>query len=936
MTDSIQDRRTVFTGDTAAGKFLDKWDREVPPERRTYGVKVCLAGAEGKGFRDGLYRVGVRHILVSYYYLRKWLSKHSVEEISTDLGRFDYVILDSGGFTLLKEAKLNPEMAVDVRGYAEEYYSEVKRIGHLFSMCAEVDLPDKIGIDYSEGIKKELLSGGIQIVPVMQGQPIEYFDRLEWFETYPYIAVGSACIGPPKFKGWLRDVFLKGQACGNLFHGFGATTDEVLAKHQFFSVDSSVGAGSYVWVEKGGAVSRVRIGDLYQEVGESHRVGHEGRAEAEGYRTLTLAYEDGVAIQKWSRLKSVVRHDVKKPRVLIKVQGGRSIEATSDHSLFKMDKTGRLFEVKPSDLRVGDWIVCQGKGSWIGRGLDRLVIDVDLPREARGRKWPSRTASVEFGLDVSLLELMGFWIGDGSYTGETSMSFSCGEHREPVIRVEKFAGSIERKATVSSKNDVSVSHHRIVRAWRKLGFGEGAARKKLPGWFWSLSEGQACSVLRGLFTADGSGGEKPYLATNSEELAHQVQDALLQLGIFSGKSLAGENHRVTISDSASKERFKSKVGFFVEEKQESVLVKDVRGGRHSEIPAELCYGPRYSDGKPVYSNRVSRDIAAHFCDTDILSSEVVFLPIVGMEELSLEMSDVYDLEVPDTQRFIANGIVAHNTTWLDGGKFGTTMIYENGRLRYYDMEHKAVRNKYKRMFEENGLVFNDIKDDKALEVNMMNAVAWRQLGEGLKYDTRNSYWLTEEEKNAAADIRTAIYNENGLIDRSKSIVRAEVRRHEIQKDARRDDRVHEPLHCDLCLMVGKCPRYKKGSTCGFDINLQIETEQDLHNAMKVLFEAAFGRVMNGMLFEKLHGGSLDKNVSSELRNVVGIIKDLREIYSPKTARGNGDEGESFTLSGKASSGGVLSQMLSKVFGAEEDIGAEGETINVTPVRETQE
>lgn len=513
MADSGRSINELFLGDTQVGRFIDKWDREVPPERRTYGVKVCLAGAEGKGFRDGLYRVGVRHILVSYYYLKSWLSKHSVEEIAIDLGRFDYVILDSGGFTLIQEAKQKENMTVDVRGYAEEYYAELRRIGHLFSMCAEVDLPDKVGIDYSEGVKRELLSGGIQIVPVMQGQPIEYFERLGWFETYPYIAVGSACIGPSKFKGWLRDVFLKGQACGNLFHGFGATTDEVLSKNSFYSTDS--------------------------------------------------------------------------------------------------------------------------------------------------------------------------------------------------------------------------------------------------------------------------------------------------------------------------------------------------------------------------------------------------------------------------------------TTWLDGGKFGTTMIYENGRLRYYDMEHKAVRNKYKRMFEENGLVFNDIKDDKALEVNMMNAVAWRQLGEGLKYDTRNSYWLSDDERKKAADIRVEIYNENGLIDRSKSIIRADVRRKEVLKDARRDDRVHEPLHCDICNFVGKCPRYKRGSTCGYDVNLQIETEQDLHNAMKVLFEAAFGRVMNGILFEKLHGGVLDKNVSSELRNVVGIIKDLREIYRPKTARGE-DEGESFTLTGKASSGGVLSQMLSKVFGSEDENLPDGETINVTPTRETQE
>lgn len=519
MTDSTDKKNAIFTGDTPVGKFLDKWDRDVPPERRTYGVKVCLAGAEGKSFRDGLYRVGVRHILVSYFYLRKWLKKHSVEEISTDLGRFDYVILDSGGFTLLQERKDREEKgeqasddAVSVRDYAEEYYEELKRIGHLFSMCAEVDLPSDVGVDFSEGIKRELVSGGVPIVPVMQGQPVAHFEKLGWFETYPYIAVGSAVIGKPKYRGWIRDVFLKGQACGNLFHGFGATTDEVLTKGQFYSVDS--------------------------------------------------------------------------------------------------------------------------------------------------------------------------------------------------------------------------------------------------------------------------------------------------------------------------------------------------------------------------------------------------------------------------------------TTWLDGGKFGTTMVYENGRLRYYDMDQKSVRRRYQHMFEENGLVFRDIIDDKPLEVNMMNAVAWRQLGEGLKYDVRNSYWLTDEEKKTATEIKVAIYDKNGLIDRDQSIVRAEARRGEIQTDPRRDDRVHEPIHCDLCVMVGKCPRYQAGKTCGFDINLRIENEQDLHNAMKVLLEAAYGRTMTGLLFEKLQGGVLDKNVSAEFKNMVGLIKDLREIYRPRTAMG--EEGESFSISGKASSGGVLTQMLSQVFGGGDAEEEDGKTINVTPERDTQE
>jgi hypothetical protein len=510
-------RDSVFAGDSPIGRHLARWDRDIPQEKRTYGVKVCLAGGEGKSFRDGLYRVGVRHLLASYLYMRNWLKKHSVEEIEKDLGRFDYLILDSGGFTLLKERKKNPDFGVkmDVREYAEEYYTELKRIGHLFSMCAEVDLPSEVGVDYGEAMKRELISGGVPIVPVMQGQPIEYFKKLKWFDNFPYIAIGSAVIGKGDYKGWLRDVFKIGKENGNIFHGFGATAEDVLFKGQFYSVDS--------------------------------------------------------------------------------------------------------------------------------------------------------------------------------------------------------------------------------------------------------------------------------------------------------------------------------------------------------------------------------------------------------------------------------------TTWIDGGKYGTTMIYENGRIRYYDMESKSIRKKYKRMFEENGIVFADIMKDKAFEVNMMNAVAWRQLGEGLKYDVRNSYWLTEEEREAATTIKESVYNKDGLIDRSQSIARAQLRRSNIKRDPRRDDRIHEPINCSTCFFEGKCPRYKPGAPCGFDMNLQIESEIDLHRVMKSLVETAYGRVMNGVLFEKLHGGSLDKNVSAELKNLVGIVKDLRDVYMPKKGGSQEEDGESFTLSGKATSKGVLSQMLSSVFGADGDSkDGEVETINVTPEESREE
>lgn len=511
---------TVFTGDTSVSRFLSRWDRDMPPERRTYGVKICLATAEAKTFRDGLYRVGVRHILASYLYMRNWLKKSSLEEIERDLGRFDFVALDSGGFTLLKEKQEHPEQALkmDVKAYAEEYYTELQRIGHLFSICMEVDVPSELGIDYSEAKKKELLSGGIPIVPVIQPQPLEHYRKLGWFKTYPYIAVGSAVLNLAEYNGWVSDLYREGQESGVLFHGLGVTSDEVLLRGKFYSVDSS--------------------------------------------------------------------------------------------------------------------------------------------------------------------------------------------------------------------------------------------------------------------------------------------------------------------------------------------------------------------------------------------------------------------------------------TWINGGKFGTTMLFENGKIRFYSCEKKSVRRKHKRMLQESGINFDDIVSDKAFEVNMMNAVAWRQMGDSLKYDVRNSYWLSPEEREAATKIRESIYNANGLISRDKSVIRAKLRRSNIHKDSRYDDRVHEPLHCDSCYFTGRCPRYAAGSECGFDFNLQIETESDLHKVMKVMLEATYGRVMQGILFEKLHGGTLDKTVSNELKVFAKMIKDFRSVYEPRKIVLSDEEelqNQSFSITGKASSKGLLSQMLASVLKDEDKPSDDdhGDLIDVTsePIEE---
>lgn len=476
--------------------FLEKWDRSLPPERRHYGIKLLFAGCEGQTFRDGLYRVGVRHILFSYFHARKWLRKWSVQQIAEEFGKFDFVFLDSGGFSFHKARQDGKDLGISLTEYITEYTEELKRIGHLFAGCAEVDVWS-VGEEFLEQKRREALDAGVPIVPVIQGHPLEKYEDYGWFETYPYMAVGSALMDP-KHAGYVNNVYAKAKENGIVLHGFAATSAKAILRSQFYSVDS--------------------------------------------------------------------------------------------------------------------------------------------------------------------------------------------------------------------------------------------------------------------------------------------------------------------------------------------------------------------------------------------------------------------------------------TSWLGGGRFGNTMVFENGRIRHYDKDKKDVRKRLKQRFEENGLIYDNIIKDEWLEVNLMNAVAWRQWAEYIKYNSTKCYWLTAEEKSESMERKAKAFNSEGLIDRTRSIERASWRRLSQVEDAGYDDRAHEALHCDTCHISGRCPRFKEGENCGYDINIRLEKKADLQRAIQVMLEAEFGRVMTGVLFEKIEGGILDRNLSEEMTKFMNMVAQAKNIFDIRSD-------EEITIKAKGSQGAVAS-MLASVFNS----GRPGMHSGNTPVQ----
>jgi len=464
-------------------QFLNNVDRQLSDEARVYGTKLCFAGGEDRKLRDGLYRIGVRHILLSFYYFKKFMRKRSPAEIADDIGRFDYVVLDSGGFTFMQALKEGRETHMGIREYADLYHSELARTGHIFTACAELDVHDEFSQYEMEEVKDKLVGQGVPMLPVIQGQSVDELNELGWFDKYGYMAVGSALLWGKKVAPVLRDYIKKGKELGTLYHGFGVTTVDAIRSMPFYSVDS--------------------------------------------------------------------------------------------------------------------------------------------------------------------------------------------------------------------------------------------------------------------------------------------------------------------------------------------------------------------------------------------------------------------------------------TTWMGGTRYGNTMIFQNGRLRYYDFHKKSVRKRYRKRFEQNGLIWDDIEREKPLEVDLMNALGWKQWSDYIRYNVQNCYWLTPEEKDGALTIKSKAFNTEGLIDRSASLARAQARRLTQVDDASYDDRAHEILHCNTCTMEGRCPRFREGEQCGYDINIRLASNLDLQKALQTVLEVEYGRVMTGVLFEKLEGGVLDANLTNEMKQFIKLVTDVKNMFNQKHT-------EELHITAKGKEAGSVSEMLASV------------------------
>lgn len=115
-----------------------------------------------------------------------------------------------------------------------------------------------------------------------------------------------------------------------------------------------------------------------------------------------------------------------------------------------------------------------------------------------------------------------------------------------------------------------------------------------------------------------------------------------------------------------------------------------------------------------------------------------------------------------------------------------------------------------------------------------------------------------------------------------------------------------PKVCENCYLQDKCPHYDEAATCAFRTQVRLEEPTDMIELLRMMIEMQGERIIFGRFIEQMEGGYVDRNLSDEMRRLMEMLKDFKELLSDKeeiSIRVKGKEAV------KQAGGGVLSQIF---------------------------
>lgn len=253
-------------------------------------------------------------------------------------------------------------------------------------------------------------------------------------------------------------------------------------------------------------------------------------------------------------------------------------------------------------------------------------------------------------------------------------------------------------------------------------------------------------------------------------------------------------------------------------------------------------------------------------------------------------------------------------SWVAPGRYGEVSIWDGTKYHRSSSERRAATIKrYASQIEATGLDLDLISKGDARECNRLAAHALVSWSQHLESQANTSAIepppvgvasLVAPATSATRPTKTVTFP--GFATTSTVALTKDEDGHEVLRELPLVQSSTETVRqCSSCYLAVNCPAYSPGSSCRYNLPVEIRTDAQARSMLHTMVEMQAARVAFARFAEEVNGGYPDPVVSQEMDRLVSMTDRVLKQHERR---------ERLTVSVEAESSGVGTGVLSRLFG----------------------